>query len=67
MIIWDIFHRNISLNSVLMVLLVTFRLELMYISHHKYKVKSLSCLWFSAAYAAAVDCRNQFFCLLSTE
>ena len=31
-IIWDIFHRKISLNSVLMVLLVIFRLELMYIS-----------------------------------
>ena len=59
------FHGRISLNSVLLLLLVNFvsgfRLELMYISHCKYQVKTNSSPWFSAACAAATVYRNQFF------
>ena len=59
------FHGRISLNSVLLLLLVNFvsgfRLELMYISHCKYQVKINSSPWFSAACAAAIVYRNQFF------
>ena len=40
-----------------------FRLELMYISHCKYKAKPHSSPWFSAACAAAIVHRNHFFCL----
>ena len=58
------FHRRISLNSVLLLLLVNFvsgfRLELMYIPHHKYQVKPHSSPWFSAACAAAIVHRNHF-------
>ena len=55
------FH-GISLNSVLLLLLVTFvsgfRLELMYVSFNPH-----SSPWFSAACAAARVHRNHFFCL----
>ena len=65
MIIWEMFHGRISLNSVLLLLLVSFvgvfRSESMFISHQKYQVKSHSSLWFSAACAAAIVCRNQCF------
>ena len=58
------FHRRISLNSVLLLLLVNFvsgfRLELMYIPCHKYQVKPHSSPWFSAACAAAIIHRNHF-------
>ena len=58
------FHRRISLNSVLLLLLVNFvsgfRLELMYIPRHKYQVKPHSSPWFSAASAAAIVHRNHF-------
>ena len=40
-----------------------FRLELMYIPHRKYQVKSHSFPLFSAACAAAIVHRNHFFCL----
>ena len=58
------FHRRISLNSVLLLLLVNFvsgfSLELMYIPRHKYQVKPHSSPWFSAACAAAIVHRNHF-------
>ena len=63
-IIWEMFHGRISLNSVLLLLLVNF-VELVqvgidvYISHWKYQVKPH--LWFSAACAAAIVHRNYFF------
>ena len=38
-----------------------------YIPHRKYQVKSYSCPWFSAAYAAAIVHRNPFFCLYQRE
>ena len=69
MIIWDMFQRRISLNSVLLLLLMNFmsvfRLEFiyMYIPHHKYQVKSHASSWFSAACGVAIVHRNNFFCL----
>ena len=61
------FHRRISLNSVLLLLLVNFvsgfRLELMYIPRHKYQVKPHSSPWFSATCAAAIVHRNHFILL----
>ena len=75
-ILWEIFHGRISLNSAILLLLVNFlsrfRLELMYISliksiryipHQKYQVKPHPSPWFSAACAAAIVHRNHFFCL----
>ena len=56
MIIWEMFHGRISVNSVLLLLLVNFvigfRLELMYISLIE-SIKRHSSPWFSAACAAA--------------
>ena len=65
-IIWEMFHRRISVNSILLLLLVNFlsgfRLELMYISLIiKYRVKPHSSPWFSAAFAAAIVHRKHFF------
>ena len=61
-------HGRISLNSVFLLLLVNFvsgfRLELVYISLIvKYQVKPHSSPWLSAASAAVIVHRNQFFCL----
>ena len=65
------FHRGISLNSVLLLLLVNFvsgfRLELMYIYHIENIRSSLIPPWFSAACAAAMVHRNHFFCLYQRE
>ena len=66
-IIWEIFHGRISLNSKLL-LLVSFasglRLTInVYIPHRKYRVKPHSSPWFSTACAAAIVHRNHFFCL----
>ena len=72
-IISEMFHRRISLSSVLLLLLVNFlsrfRSELMYISlpHRKYQVKPHSSSWFSAACAAAIVHRNHFFLLHQRE
>ena len=38
-----------------------------YISHHKYQVKPHSSPWFSAACAAAIVHRNNFFLFVPTE
>ena len=58
-------HGRISLNSVLLLMLVNFasrfRLELMYISPIKSVKSSVTHPWFSAACAAAIVHRNQFF------
>ena len=55
MIIWEIFHGKKSLHSEILLLLVNFvggfRLEVVYIAHHHYKVKPHSFPWFSAACA----------------
>ena len=63
-IIREMFHRRISLNLVLLLLLVNFvsefRLELMYIPHRKYQVKPHSSPWFAAACAVAIVHRNYF-------
>ena len=68
-IIWEMFHRRISLNLVLLLLLVKFvsgfGLELIYpyihihIPHIKYQIKPHSSASFSAAYDAATVHRNQ--------
>ena len=64
-IIWDMFHGRIFLNSVLLLLLVSFlsgyRLESMHIPHRKYQVKPHSSPWFSTACAAVIVHRNYFF------
>ena len=62
----EMFHGRISLNSVLLLLLVSFvsqfRLELMYIiPHHKYQVKPHLSQWFSVAFATVIFHRNQVF------
>ena len=70
-IIWEMFHGRIYLNSVLLLLLVKFvsesSLELIhiYIPHHKYMFKPHSSPWFLAACAAAAAIvhRNHFFSL----
>ena len=63
MVIWEMYHARISLNSVLFLLLMNlvsgFRLE--YISHHKYKVKPHSSPWFSAVFAAAIVHKHNLF------
>ena len=66
-IIWEMFHGRISLNSVLLLLLLNLwvvhvRIDV-YIPHQKYQVKPQSFQWFSAAYPAAIVHRNHFFCL----
>ena len=63
---WEMFHGRISSNSVFLLLLVSFvmefRLELMcYIPHRFYQVKLHSSAWFSAASAAPIIYRKQFF------
>ena len=63
---WEMFHGRISSNSVFLLLLVSFvmefRLELMcYIPHRFYQVKLHSSAWFSAAWAAPIIYRKQFF------
>ena len=66
-IMWEIFHGRISLNSVLLLLLMNFvsgfRLELMYMSLIV-SIRSSLTHWFpyfSAACAAAIVHRNHFF------
>ena len=62
MIIWEMFHGRISLNSVLLLLLVRAQVGIdVYIPHRKYQVKPHSSPWFSAACAAAIVHRNHFF------
>ena len=63
-IIWEMFHGRISLNSVLLLLLMNFvsafKLELMYV----YLIVSIrwnSSPWFSAAWVAAIAHRNHSF------
>ena len=66
-IIWEMFHRRIPLNSWLLLLLVNFgQVQVgidiyIYIRHRKYQVKPHSSPWFSAACAAAIVHRNHFF------
>ena len=54
MIIWEMLHGRIYLNSVIVGIDV-------YISHQKYHVKPHSSPWFSAASVAAIVHRNHFF------
>ena len=66
-IIWEMFHGKICLNSVLLLLLVNFcesqvRIDA-YIPYHKYHVKPHSSPWFSTTCATAMVDRNHFFCL----
>ena len=68
MIIWEMFHGKIFLNSVPLLLLVNIYewvdVEIdVYISHCKYQVKSPSSPWSSATCPAVIVCRNHFFCL----
>ena len=65
-IICEMVHGRISLNSVLLLMLVNFvewfQVGIdVYIHHHKYQVKPHSSPWFSAACAAVIVCRNHFF------
>ena len=65
-IIWEMFHGRVSLNSVLLLLLVSFvsgfRLELIYISLTENIRSSFpSSPWFSAACVATIVYRNHFF------
>ena len=68
MIIWDLFHGRISLNSLLLLAASGFcesvqvRIDV-YIPHRKYQVKSHSSPWFSAFCTAAIVYWSQFFCL----
>ena len=60
------FHRKISLTSVLLLLLVNFVSGFkvgidVYISHRKDQVKPHSSPWFSADCAAAIVYKNHFF------
>ena len=72
-IIWEMFHRRISLNSVFLLLLVNFasgfRLEFIYIyiPYCKYKFKPHLSSWISAGCAAAIVHRNHFFFFVRTE
>ena len=65
-ILSEIFHGEISLGVMLLLLLVNFvggsRLELtyIYIPHLEYQVKPQSPLWFSAACTTAIFHRNYF-------
>ena len=64
MIIPEMFHGRISLDSVLLLLLVNFVSRSGWnwcITHRKYQVKPSSSPWFSAACAAAIAHRNHFF------
>ena len=68
-IIWEIFHGRISLNSVLLQLLVSGFWEWIqigadvYILHQKYQVKPHPFPWSSAPCTAAIVHRNHFFYL----
>ena len=67
-IICEMFHGRISLNSVLVLLLVNFvsgfRLKLMHIyPSSKVLGQPHSSSWFSAARAAAIVQRNHFVCM----
>ena len=61
-IIWDMFHGRISLNTVLLLLLLNvlsgFRLQLRYIN----QVKPHPSPWFSSASTAVMGHRNHFLC-----
>ena len=62
MLLFELFHGRISLNSVFLLLVnfvSGFRLELMY--YRKYQVKPHSSPSFSAACAGAIVPRNHFF------
>ena len=66
MIIWEMFHGMVSLDSVLLLLLVIFCEWVqvgtdVYIPHQKYKVKPHLSPWFSAACVTAIVHRNHFF------
>ena len=67
MIIWEMFHGRISLNSVLLLLLLNLWVVQVgvdvYIPHQKYQVKPHSFQWFSATYPVAIVHRNHFFFL----
>ena len=63
-IIWEMFHGRISLNSVLLLLLLLNFVSGFWLEFpcQKYQVKSHhSSPWFSAAWAAAIVHRNHFF------
>ena len=65
-IICEMFHGRIYLNSVFLLLRVNFSEGVqvgidVYIPHRKYQVKPHSSPWFSAACAAAIVHRNHFF------
>ena len=68
-IVWEMFHGRMSLNSVLLLLAAKEfcgRVQVgidVYIPHCKYQVNPHSSPWFSAAYAAAIVHRNHFFSL----
>ena len=55
------FCGSISVNSVLLLLLVSFFSFDVYIPHQKYQVKPHSSPWFSADCAAAIVNKNHFF------
>ena len=63
-IISEMFHGKISLNSLLLLLLVNFVSGLgidVYIPHHKYQVKPHSSTWFSKLCVCHSSHRNHFF------
>ena len=71
LIIWEMFHGRISLNSVPLLQQNSLAAEFwewvqvgtdVYIPHWKYQVKYHSFPWFSAACTAAIVHRNHFFC-----
>ena len=69
-IIWEMFHGRISLNSVLLLLLLLNFVSGFWLEFpcQKYQVKSHhSSPWFSAAWAAAIVHRNHFFRLYQRE
>ena len=68
MIIWEMFHGRISLNSVLLLSATASEFcewvqvgNDVYIPHPKYQVKLHSSPWFSGACAAVIVHRNHFF------
>ena len=70
LIIWEMFHGRISLNSVPLLQQNSLAAEFwewvqvgtdVYIPHWKYQVKYHSFPWFSAAFTAAIVHRNHFF------
>ena len=71
LIIWEMFHGRISLNSVPLLQQNSLAAEFwewvqvgtdVYIPHWKYQVKYHSSPWFSAACTAAIVHRNHLFC-----